>query len=291
MSEAPERPGLAGLQGWMQGVLLGPEGVGDPLAIARHLTPSAALSATGRLAIYQRGVRLRLLETLRGMLPIFRATVGQESFDHFALDYLERYPPRSYTLARLADDFPAYLDVTRPALDDPDHPRARWSAFLVELATLELLLLEIYDGPGLEGRSIPDAAAVAAVPFAAFGALRPVPAPCSRRLALEFPVHRHLSSMRRRASPSVPIPDPEPTWLAVTRWDYRVMLHPLEPRQHALLGVLDGTRDLDGAVRDLALVPGEEPLTRGLVRRWLIDWVEQGFFADLSRSDIAPAAR
>lgn len=284
MSDSDTRSGLAELQGWMQGELLGGEAAGDAEAIDRRLTPSATLSSAERLAIYRRGIRLRLLETLRGMLPVFRTTVGAEVFDRFALDYLERHPPRSYTLARLADGFPAYLDTTRPKDGDPNDPRVRWSSFLVELATVERLLLEVYDGPGLEQRPSPDRNALMAIAFERFDVLRPVPAPCLRLLDLDFPVHHHLEIVRRRKQRTsggepLAIPYPEPTHLAICRREFRVVLHPLEPLQYALLEILDGHLTLDRAVRS---VVGEgEPLSWGLVRRWLADWVEAGFFVSL----------
>ncbi|TMQ97189.1 DUF2063 domain-containing protein, partial [Actinomadura soli] len=78
---------LAGLQRWMQTAILDPDG--DLDEASGTLTASEALTARQRLAIYWRGYRLRLLETMRGLHPGLTHLLGEETFDRFALDYLE----------------------------------------------------------------------------------------------------------------------------------------------------------------------------------------------------------
>src|SRR5438876_5225666 len=80
--------------------------------VDRVLLSSPQQSAADRLAIYRGAYIARLLEVLREQFPCTRFAVG-ELFDQFAASYLQTYPPRSYTLARLADNLVDYLEATR----------------------------------------------------------------------------------------------------------------------------------------------------------------------------------
>jgi hypothetical protein len=82
-----------------------------------------------RLAIYQRAYRLRLVETLHGMFPRLLRALGEPLFNDFALEFIRSDPPRGWTLARLAETFPQFLDETKP--DEP------WAHRLADLARRE----------------------------------------------------------------------------------------------------------------------------------------------------------
>src|SRR5512145_302951 len=95
-----------------------------------EILPSQQQTARERLAVYQHAYLARLLDVLRELFPCTLFAVGDDLFDQFAASYLRRYPPHSYTLGRLADQWVAYLDETRP-------PNADWGEFVVELSRLE----------------------------------------------------------------------------------------------------------------------------------------------------------
>ena len=57
---------------------------------------------------------------------------------------------KSYTLAQLGANFPRFLAETQP---DSEGEAAEWGDFLVDLATLERIYSEVFDGPGSEGQS------------------------------------------------------------------------------------------------------------------------------------------
>lgn len=176
------------------------------------------------LAIYHSGYRERLLDTLRAMFPALRVALGEELFDDFGRDFIERDPPRGPTLERLAERFPLHLAATRP--DEP------WAAFVVELAQLEAAFREVYDGAGIEGRE-------PAAPHEPLDGT-PHPSPALRLFHFTFPVDAYLSACRRGEQPQVP--DPRETFVAMTRRRFRVTLHALTAHEHALATRLDGTR-------------------------------------------------
>src|SRR5260370_15904159 len=108
-------------------------------AVEGVVTRSRSLTALERLDIYHRAYFARLVECLRDEFPVLVHALGEDAFDAFALNYLQRYPSRSYTLNHLGTRFPHYLAETRP--DDGD--ALSWPDFLIDLATLELTFGEV----------------------------------------------------------------------------------------------------------------------------------------------------
>jgi hypothetical protein len=245
------------------------------------VTASATQSAAERLAIYQRSYQARLLECLRAVFPALRHALGHALFERFATDYLVHHPPASYTLARLAAGFPAYLAATRPDAARPAAERAPWADFLIELATLEFVFQEVYDGEGLETAVRPAVDEVVALPPGALLATRFVPAPSLRLFELGFATHAYLTVVRRGEEP--PLPAPHPTPLAVTRHQWRVRFHPLFKQQYALLAALDGSRTLGEAIAAAAF-PAWDPVDPAVLRAWLRGWLEASFFARVDRT-------
>src|SRR5260370_4744681 len=172
---------LGQIQRWMQAAIMHPVGVAEGIAsdeARRHIdvgpdeaetvvTRSRALTALERLAIYSYAYYARLLECLREEFPVLKHALGDEIFDAFAAEYLERYPSRSYTLFQLGVNFPRFLAETRPDSPSPSpsplggegegEGAVNWPDFLIDLATLELAFNEAFDGPGVEGKKLWDA--------------------------------------------------------------------------------------------------------------------------------------
>lgn len=285
---APES-GLERLQRWMQAVITHPGGVGagvasadarrsidvDASALETVVAPSATLDGAARLAVYGRSYHARLLECFRQMFPALLFALGENLFDLFALDYLRRHPPRSYTLDRLADDFARHLAETRPDADAPHGERETWPDFVVELATLEWAFLKIYDGPGVEGRALPSAEDVRALDGERLLASVPRPAPCLRLFAFTHPVHSYMLAARRGEAPAPPAP--AETFVAATRLSYRVRLYELSAPQHAFLHELDGRHSFGQALDAAAHAFGRAPNVED-ARDWLSDWACKGFF-------------
>ena len=289
-------PSLDRLQRWMQAVITDPGGIRSGVAsgearaslevdlstLESVVTPSATLSGAERLAIYSRSYHARLLQCFQSMFPCLLRALGEELFNSFALDYLQRHPSHSYTLDQLADAFPQHLAETRPEADAAPKRRERWPDFIIDLAWLEWAFLKVYDGPGLEGRPVPDARDVLALPVEQLLAARPMPAPCLRLFVFRYPVHAYWLAARRGGDPTLPAP--AESFVALTRRNYRVVLYELSAPQHALQQALDGRRTVGQALERDADSGGDGAPPIDTVRSWLCDWADKGFFEDLGAS-------
>jgi hypothetical protein len=300
MSTPPSSPpDLNRTQRWLQSVLMHPGGIeaGIESAEARRLfdidaadaervvTRSRRLTAAERLAIYHHAYFARLLECLRDEFPVFRHAVGEDGFDEFALGYLEQYPSRSYTLGRLAEQFPRYLAETRPPDEGTADSSPGWSDFLIDLATYELTVSEVFDGPGTEADAPLDAGRLAQVPAELWPDARLTPAPCLRLLTLRFPVHRYYATVRQQRDE--PPPAPAPTHLAVSRRDYVVRHHELAPAELAILEGLMAGQPVGQAIARALDTAGDDPdELAGRVEGWFRRWTAEGFF----RAVVPPGA-
>jgi hypothetical protein len=275
----PLAPPLDAVQRWFQAVVTHPGGVvagagsgaaQDVLPLARLdrgaleqlVRRSSRLTAEERLAIYANAYYARLLECLREVFPVLVQVLGAEAFDGFAFDYLQRYPSRSYTLDHLAESFPRFLEETRPdrpaeaaeatepaAAEPPppgDRPQPAWPDFLIDMATLELAIAKVFDGPGAEGEPLLAPADLLALGSGAgFAAARLAPVPCLRLLRFRYPVNAFYTAARARRpegpeGPTEPPPFPEPAveHVAISRTDFVVRRYDLSPFEFGLLSAL-----------------------------------------------------
>lgn len=319
----PPRPSLDRLQRWMQAVVTDPAGVASgvrssaaqqEIAIAaadfeQVVTRSRNLSAMERLEIYNRAYFARLLDCLREEYSVLAAALGSDLFDEFAVDYLQRSPSTSYTLAELGAKFPAYLVATRPARLPPspfgrgaggegqpatdllsvDQSSPDWADFIIDLARLERAVNEIFDGPGVEDSPLLSAEELAAIPSDRRPQVRFVPAPCLRLLSFTHPVNDCFTAFRRGEQPDVPVPTA--SYLAVTRRNYRVVRWPLSAEQYALLAALVAGESLERAIERAAAVTSlsDDALAIAL-SEWLTTWTAAGFFVGIDYSAVAPTS-
>jgi hypothetical protein len=284
------RPDLNVVQRWMQAVIMHPDGVAEgvvsgnarqlleisPREVETILTRSKALTAMERLAIYGSAYYARLLECLHEEYPVLKHALGDETFDAFAFGYLQKYPSRSYTLAKLGSEFPRYLAETCP-----EEERDVWPEFLVDLATLELHFNEVFDGPGVEGEPLLDAAQLRAIQTSDWAGSRLVPVVCLRLLAFRSPVHRYFAAVRRdeEATP----PDPADTFLAITRKDYVVRHYELDRPAFELLSDLIAGQSIGEAVsRAAGRTECEADAFAHQLHGWFRDWTKKGFFTGMT---------
>lgn len=233
---------LTATQRWMLDAITVGKDAFDDMFPEGVISGSVALTASERIAIYRRGYRTRLVDCLRKTHPGLRHLLGDEVFDAFALDYLAAHPSRSYTLGRLGAQWPQHLEATRP--DRDAQPRERWPDFLVDLAQLESVFQDVYDGPGVEGQPIVVSDDLPCEPPESV-TVRPVA--CLRLLHTRFPLVGYLGAVRRGEDP--PLPAPAESFVVVNRRDWVVTLTELRAHEHAALGALLAGEQLDGAAR------------------------------------------
>jgi hypothetical protein len=299
---APAGPELDVVEQWFAAVITHPEGVAGGLgseAAQRRLavgpgelgtvvTPSRNLTAEARLGIYAHAYYARLLECLADSFPILARALGQEVFDSFAFEYLKRYPSRSYTLDRLGEDFPRFLDETRPDRDpldpasgpDESPGTASWPDFLIDLARLEWAIARVFDGPGVEGQTLLRPEDLEALGPERFAAARLLPVPCLRLLDFRYPVNAYYTAARQASEAAeVAPPEPAPEQVALSRTDFVVHRYSLTRTQHTLLQALAGGARVADAIATAAenAESAEEELA-GEVRQAFQLFAAQGFF-------------
>lgn len=288
------------VQRWMQAVITHPAGPAvalespeaasaitvGPNQVERVVARSRALTSLERLDIYYRAYYARLLDCLREEYSVLAAALGNELFDAFAVAYLQSHPSQSYTLGRLGAKFPEFLAETRPPAEAGDEPDADWPAFMIDLARLERIVNEVFDGPGNEGLPPLDPARLRAIPPQDWPEARLVTAPCLRLATLQFPVNEFFTAIARKQPAS--LPEPGVSHLAVTRRDFRVKRFELSVQQFTLLSALQNGAIIGGAIEGAARVATDSVDDFAMqLREWFRQWTTEGFFSEL----IAPASR
>lgn len=293
MKYSPELIEHDRIQKWMQSVITNPDGVERGIAsnsahrmidlsldrLESVICRSAAQSSVDRLRVYADAYYARLLEVLESEFPALTYALGSELFREFAVGYLQESPSRSYTLADLSAKFPEYLAHSRPPRDVPE-TEPDWADFLIDLAILERTYSEVFDGPGVEGQSLLRADDLRAIPAESWPQTRLITVPCLRLLALRYPVHEYVTSVRKNANPD--LQEPSLTWLLVTRRDFIVRRVSIGRSEYAALETIrsGGTvaEALNAATNDW---PGEFDQLVEEVKRWFRDWSEAGYFFGL----------
>ncbi|HWB01466.1 MAG TPA: DNA-binding domain-containing protein [Verrucomicrobiales bacterium] len=291
---------LEKMQRWFQAVISHPEGVAAGAAAAEggegmieaNLTRSNALDAADRLSVYADAYFARLIECMGEVFPMIKKFLGAETFDAFAFDYLQAIPSRSYTLHHLGQQFPAWLENSRPQAEEeagvasadegPD-----WPELLVDLARMEWIVYETFDGPGMEGKTALSAEALGRLPAEAWDKARLVPGPALSVAAFRFPVNGFYTALRQAGKDeSATPPDAEPSWVAFNRRDFVVHRYELSESAHALLTAVIQSKPLAEALDEAAGAwPGADDELGQALQKWFQDWAEGEFFSGIESTD------
>ena len=251
-----------------------------PDRVADVVDPSKRRTSIERLEVYANAYYARLLECLRDEFPALLHAVGEEVFDGLAFGYLQSYPSRSYTLSELSRRFAEYLEETRPEEEGDADGAPSWPDFMIDLARLERCYSEVFDGPGAERLKLLGADELREISPDAWVRARLLVVPCLRLLSVRFPVHEYATAVREKQEPD--LPDPEPTWLAVSRINYVVRRWTLSHVQFELLSALVAGETVGAAIERAAALAVEsgdslESLA-GSLRDWFAEWSSAGFF-------------
>jgi hypothetical protein len=286
--DAP-RP-LADLQQWMQAVITHPDGVQGgirsaaareaidlpPEELDRIVAPSKSLDSARRLGIYANAYFARLLECLREEFPALRRAVGENAFAAFVAGYLQQRPSQSYTLAELGRSFPKFLEETRPA---DNEPRPNWTDFVIELARVERVYADVFDGPGIEQLRVLQPEDLITISPERWTSARLVPAPCLRLLELTHPVHEYITAVRKQQL--APVPEPAATWLVISRRDYVVRRTAVSQDEYSALASLVAGKPVGDAILSVMNDENEGTLA-GDLQNWFHHWAAAGYFIAVS---------
>ena len=294
----PDSSPLNTIQRWLQAVITHPggvhEGVDSPTArqlvevtqadVERVILPSLEMTSLDRLQIYGRAYFGRLLECLTAQFPAVRHAVGEDAFNGLAFGYLVDHPSKSYSLSTLGSSFDKYLTATRPPRsDDADPEKPDFADFLIELARLESVYAEVFDGPGPERSRTLNVSELAGLSPQQFADSCMVFHSCVRLLELQFPVHEYATAIRRELEPNPPVA--RPIHLVITRRDYIVRRFEVTRPQFQLLTSLRKGASVGEALMQLLVEPKTNAATLQTdLQSWFRDWSAAPLFAELVRS-------
>jgi hypothetical protein len=263
------------VQRWMQSVIVHPGDVEEALGsadasrelppgtLSELVSPSWSLSPEERVEVYHGMYLLRMVEALAADYPALRYAVGDDAFADLVRAYVGEHPSSSYTLNRLGDHLPRYLD---------DHPELPNAALLADLARFELAITEAFDEAESPVLQVSD---LESIPPDRWDALRLEPIPALRLLSLRHAVVPHLEAYHHDR----PRPRPlrRPTRLVVYRRSYKVFHLELSRPEHALLTALVGGKHLAEALAG-AVAGIRSARRQKAVFGWFRTWVGAGLF-------------
>jgi len=264
---------LARVQRWMQACILAEGPVGQAIRTSPAtkefpasrapglIRPSRTLAPLDRLEIYRGMYELRLTEALRTDYPGLAHFLGEEQFAELARLYITAHPSRSYTLNRLGDGLPGFLD------DVEGLPRPQLAK---DLARLELLSTFVFDE---EESPTAGPEAISRFSYQQWDDLRFTPIRALRLVELSYPAHRYLEALR--SEDALPRLRPAQTRLAVYRRDFRVFYLPLTHPAYALLQSLCEGLTLGEAVQAMFDAGGTG---EGPVYEWFRNWFTERLF-------------
>lgn len=267
---------LAQLQRWMQAVVVHPGDIAASLAapdaqadlpaerLESVIRPSRTLSAAERLDVYHGMYPLRMREALGGDYPALAHFLGDARFEALVAAYVQAHPSRSFTLNRLGDHLPAFLEHA-------DLPRR---AFCHDLARLELAVTQAFDAEETPRLTDADIALVNPDDWE-HARLRPIAA--LRVLALRYPANAYVQSLRDDDHDHPPIKRRD-NWVAVYRRDYAVYRLELSRSAHDLLVGLAAGQPLGAAITTALARPTRPRPEPEALFRWFREWVSEGLF-------------
>lgn len=256
--------------------------------IERIIGRSKALTAQERLSIYAHAYYARLVECLGESFPVLKRTLGEDLFESFAVEYLQRYPSSSYTLDRLGSKFSRFLREVKAEskTDGKDPSKTSWPDFLMDLARLEWTAAQVFDGPGGEGQTTLSADQLQTMSSKRFSRARLILAPCVRLMTFHFPVNGYYAACRRAPEEEIPIPSPQIEYVAIHRVNFVVRRYPLTLAQKTLLEELNRGVTVGEAIRTVAETARLQTseLAKHL-QSWFAFWTSEQFFHSLRNSD------
>jgi len=239
---------LANIQKWLTSIIVKPGNVNDKITMAdRHyglkhtelIRPAENLTSSQKIGIYARGYVLRLMECMQAEYPALKHLLGAELFETFVKAYLVNMPPTSPDLYDLGTNFAAFLKASQPN-NGNDNPMLDLP---VELAMLERALAEASRCKGLEGTgtvSIDDKA------LYLFDTHAIQTSPCLQLLDLQFALTGFIKAVQQGNEALTPAI--AQSYVAISRKDYIVYMHEVEPWQWHFLKALKNTNDYNEAV-------------------------------------------
>ncbi|MFZ6657847.1 putative DNA-binding domain-containing protein [Undibacterium sp. TJN19] len=242
MNQPLPDPSLSQLQNWFLTVMTAPGGLARGLSLAQqHLgmaEPDIIRIRPGkqsRMHIYANGYILRLQECLQADFPVLHRLMGNELFNFFAHNYIWRHPSRAPSLYDLGASFADFLLQSQPKNETHADEANLLLQFPIEIARLERAFTEVIRAPGLEQNRDTKTNNAFDLLMGSDADIY-IPA-CLRLLKSSFPLQAYWEQAKHAAAEQdLPAPpEPETSYLALTRQNYRIQLISLLPWQYHFL--------------------------------------------------------
>ena len=280
-------PGLERIQRWMTACILDQgdyeHAIHSPDAqaaitaedAASVVVPSKTLTAPERLDIYRGMYLLRMEEALSIDYPAMKNFLGEDEFMRVVAEYVKLYPSRSYTLNRLGDRFPEFLQTM------DDLPR---KDFCCELARLELALTEVFDAP--ETPALTEEA-VKAVPPDAWETALLKPVAAFRLVELKYPASQYIGAVDEENE--YPRLARKRNWVVAYRRQYRVHRMDLAQPAYELLSAMASGRTVGEAIVDVMTRKWRPAVKESQLFTWFRDWMAEGLFQAVELAELVEA--
>ncbi len=257
---------------------------GRPTAdvVAEFIKPNDRLTSFDRIEIYNRQYWFRLIDCLYDDYRGLQAVLGQTKFNRLAIEYLDRYPSRCFTLRNLGSRLETFLEE-RPDLIQPREELAK------EMAKFEWAQVVAFDGLMETAVTVDDL--LGANPAKLRLALQPF----ITLLALRWPLDdwsialkNAANTLRSEASNAVEtdakatikrpkLPKKESVFIAVHRYQNTLYYKRLEPEAFAMLSALRDGKSLAAAV-GVVMQSDQDRDWSAEVQKWFASWTSMGWF-------------
>lgn len=222
------------------------------------------LTAKQRLGVYRNNTQLGLTEALRDGYPVVNKLVGTDFFNHLALSFIQRYPPKAGCLLSYGGNFAEFIVQFQPAAGLP---------YLPDTARLEWYWHEAFHEADANALEL---TALATVDPDAYGKLGFVLHPSARFLASDYPVLRIWQTNQDDYKGEWLINlDEGGCWLLLNRPALEVEMIPLNEAEYLFLTLLEMKLTLKQAVEQVLL---KEP--NFAVQAVLQHWLAKGLLTD-----------
>jgi hypothetical protein len=268
MAERRAPVSLADLQATLYDLFTAPEGATarwselerNPSELESIVKPGARLSALERVEIYADMYFYRIRDVLRDEYSRVVATVGDDAFHNLVTDYLIACRPAHPSLREAGARLPDFLAA---------HPLGERHPAACDLAVLERLHIDLYDGPDTATLTLDD---VRGLPPDAIATLHLRAIPGHAVLTSRFTLS---PAWRAHAAGETEAPFAEaPETLLVWRQGLEVNHRPVDEDERPLLSMVrDGARLDQLCERLVEQIPEDRASERAfqIVGRWLAD--------------------
>lgn len=269
---------LSNTQKWMQQILVSPLSFDtDPSSflpedlkddLEKIIAPNSRLGGKQRLEIYQTSYLARLRDCMEKQFTALKYALGNDLFQAFADDYLQKYPSQSYTLNDLGNRLAQFLQETRPDKDAPLNEKEDWPDFMIELAQYEYAINQTFDAS-----------------FATDFEYATLKSPDHKLelvdslqlFSFRFPVNQYYQSVVKNKPVELPLPSPTCTAI-LRKKNFQIGLIDLNPSQYHFLTFWLASGSFEKAKMNLKELSNDiESQFEKIWPLWKKYWIESGF--------------